>query len=89
MSQEVALLSHIEGLLWTTRISHRKCAVRGVDALLPLLESQPVNGSGPRLIHDPSDDGTTRRIIGRGSAPDIVEHVKRDFFSRFPTADDP
>src|SRR4029450_4631088 len=60
-----------------------------VDAFLPLFEPQPVNRSGARLIHDPSDNGTARRIIPRCSAPYIVEHIAHKFFGGFAIGGDP
>jgi len=65
--------------------SRQKWAVRTmVHAFFSLLESQPVNRSGPRLIHDPSDDGATRRIVRRRSSPHVVKHVQRQLFGGFP-----
>src|SRR3989449_6350335 len=59
MAQATALLADIEGLVRATRGSHCQWTVRmSVDAFLPPLEPQPVDRSGPRLIHDPSDDRT-------------------------------
>ena len=90
MSQETALLPNGEGLLWAALRRHRSRAVRrSVDAFLPLLEPQSVNRPGARLIHDPADHGTARRVIGRRSSPHIVEHVDRQFFSGFLIAGDP
>jgi len=59
-----------------------------VHAFFSLLESQPVNRSGPRLIHDPSDDGATRRIVRRRSSPHVVKHVQRQLFGGFPIVGD-
>ena len=41
------------------------------------------------MVHDPSDDRTTRRIVRRRCSPHIVEHVERQFFGGFPIAEDP
>src|SRR5881394_3680186 len=59
-----------------------------VDSLLALLISKLVNCPASRLIHHPTDDGTVRRIVRRGPPPYVVEHVQRQFLSRFPIVDD-
>src|SRR5881396_1843788 len=89
MAQATALLADIEGLVRATRGSHCQWTVRmSVDAFLPPLEPQPVDRSGPRLIHDPSDDRTAGRIVGRRPSPHIVEHIECHFFSGGPIARD-
>ena len=60
-----------------------------VDALLPLLEPQPVDRPGPRLVHDPADDGAARSIVPRRAPPHVVKHVQRHLFGRFPIVGDP
>jgi hypothetical protein len=46
-----------------------------------MFEPQPVDRPGARLIHNPTDDGSVRRIVSRRSSPHIVEHIERQFFS--------
>ena len=90
LSQEAALLLEVEGLMGITRRRRRERVVRMlVDALLPLLEPQPVDRSGSRLVHDPSDDGSARSIVRRRSSPHVVKHVERQLFGGFPVVGDP
>ena len=82
-------LPEVEGLVGVTRNSRQKWAVRAmVHAFFSLLEPQPVNRSGPRLVHDPSDDGSARSIVRRRSSPDVVKHVQRQLFGGFPIVGD-
>ena len=61
----------------------------GAHALLPLFEPHPVNRSGSRLIHDPSDNGSARSIVRRCSLPQVVKHVERHLVRGFPIVSDP
>src|SRR5438046_9338729 len=90
MAQATALLADIEGLVRATRGSHCQWTVRmSVDAFLPPLEPQPVDRSGPRLIHDPSDARTAGRIGGRRPSPHSVEHVGEHLASGGPVTRSP
>jgi hypothetical protein len=60
-----------------------------VDSLLALFESQLINRSGSRLVHDPSDNGSARRIVRRCSSPHVVKHVERQLLGGFPVVGDP
>src|SRR5262245_9970868 len=90
MSQEAALLSDIERLLWIPLGSHRRRIVGVmVDAFLSLIEPQPIDRPGSRLIENPSNDRAAFRGVRRCSSPHIVEDVDRQLFSGFPIAGDP
>src|SRR5688572_29763633 len=70
------LLLELEGILTTLRLDRRQRIARtGIDPLLALLEAQPVDGPGARLVHDPSQDGTVAGVVAPGPAPDVVEHI--------------
>jgi hypothetical protein len=90
MSQETALFPSGKGLLWAALRRHGRRVIRRiVDALLPLLEPQSVNRPGARLIQDPADHGTARRIVRRRSSSHVLEHVEGQYFGGFPIADGP
>ena len=55
-----------------------------IDALAPLLMSQPVNGPRPCLVHDPAQDRAIGSVILRSSPPNVVKDVERQFFSGLP-----
>jgi hypothetical protein len=59
-----------------------------VQALLSLLEAEPIDRSGACLIQDPSDHRSTRRIVRRSSPPDVVEHIQCDFLGGLSVAGD-
>jgi len=75
------------------RIDHvrRRQRLAGVrrDALLPLLESQPVDGARVRLVHDPAKHGAARFLVAGRATPDVVEDVERDFFGDGAVGSDP
>src|SRR6185437_7954729 len=78
------LLFEQTGLLRINNVCCRPQAVRiRIHSLLPLIEPQAINRSAARLIHDPSDDGSVGRVIGRGFSPDVIENVKRNFLCGF------
>ena len=57
-------------------------------ALLALVEPQPVDGAGARLVHDPPKNGPVRLLVARCATPDIVEDVQRHFLGGFPVGGD-
>ena len=52
-------------------------------------EMHRVSCTRPGLVHDPSDDGASGRVIGRCPSPDVMENVERNFLRRFPIPGDP
>ena len=90
MSKEAALLADIERLLRAPLGTYRRWIVGViVDAFLSLIEPQPIDRPGSRLIENPSNNGATFRSVGRCSSPHIVEDVDCQLFSGFPIAGDP
>ena len=59
-----------------------------VEALFALIEPYAINRSRPRLIHDPSDNGSARGVVGRRSSPHVVKHVECQLFGGFPIVRD-
>src|SRR5262249_9525487 len=57
--------------------------------LVSLIEPQAINRATARLIHDPANDRSVSRIIGRGVSPHFIEHIERDFFGSFSIRDYP
>src|SRR5205823_1461951 len=77
VSQRAALLLELENSAAVVRLDRRQwIAHLRLDALLPLLEAQPVDGPGARLVHDPSEDGAVRSVVAGCSPPHIVKHVE-------------
>lgn len=83
------MLPELKGLVGVTCSGRWIWAVRmTVDAFLPLFEPQPINRSGPGLIHDPSDNGSVGSIVRRRSSPHVVKNVQCHFFGGFPIVGD-
>src|SRR5438552_1503162 len=55
----------------------------GVHPFFPLIEPQAINRPAASLIHDPSDDRSIGRGIGRGFSPHVIEYVQRNFLGSF------
>src|SRR5262249_48764386 len=88
--QQPALFLEESHLLRIRYVCRRRQSVRiRVDALFPLIESQPVDSPAASLIHDPSDDRSVCWIVSRGLPPNVVEHIDGHLFRRLPIRRDP
>src|SRR6266404_4325660 len=76
--QELIFRMVVENSTWGAPRIHGELLMLGFD-----VSERTVNCPGACLIHDPTDDGPTRRIASRRSSPHVVEHIDRQFFSGF------
>src|SRR5690606_7367523 len=87
--QPMRLLLELERVIWPRAylVSVRLVGAR-IDALLPLVEAQAVDGTRPRLVHDPPDHQTVRRVVRGRTSPNVVENIQRQLLGRLAISSD-